>query len=147
MSDVVPNLHPSFMKYISDNLDPSVSPKLPFNCLECLHPHQSCNQYKFEKMKLIGKNVLKVQMILYLLPLLSRKIKDIYNNPQEEIPKVVKGYFWAVMWMTMGTWMSIVQLCHIHRYCGTFEKHWLMPMLSNFLGLMWVAVDYASRVK
>ena len=90
---------------------------------------------------------MKVQIILYLLPLVSRKMRDIYKNPREEIPKVVKGYFWAVVWMTMGTWMSIVQLCHIHRYAGTFEKHWLMPMLSNFLGLLWVAVDYASRVK
>ena len=143
----IPKLHPTFVKYITDNLDPSVTKKLPWNCLEGQHPGQSCNQYKLLKFKQIVSNVLKIQMVIYVLPLVSRKLKDIWEKPKEELPKIIKGYFWAITWMTMGTWLSIVQLCHLHNIFGSHYQHWIIPMLSNFLGVMWVSVDYASRVK
>ena len=127
-------------------MDDSVKVKKPYNCLECLHAGQTCHQYKMEKLRLVGFNVMKVQVILYLLPLLGRKLREIWKKPKEEIPKVLRGYFWACAWMTMGTWAAIVQLCQIHRYIGTFYHHWLMPILSLCLGMCWVSIDYISRI-
>lgn len=134
---------PEWQEYIRRSLDPVESKKgVQLDCLKLIHPGQTCNQYAFLKLRLIGKSCAKLQMLVNLLPNICRNYKTLHK--WETIKRIIKSYIRACLWLTLITALPPITLCHFSRLFGRTD--WVVACCSFYFSSLFVAIDTKSHI-